>query len=802
MKISLSWLKEYIPVTHTVEEIANKVSLTGIESSPVKLGEGLDKLVVGHITSIKPHPDSDHLNICTVDVGEDEDIQIVCGAPNVADGQYVIVARHGAHLPEGNRIKRGKIRGVESNGMICGLDEIGVPEKYVPEAYHNGIYVFPEAEKTGANALKLLGLTDEMVDLDITPNRADTLGMNGAAWEIGATYDEKPEIKKATIDESKVVKSSDVTAEVNDEKLVPDFLLRELKGVNVGESPLWMQRRLWNQNIQPVNNIIDSANYVMIEYGQPIQAYDLDKLQENKVVVRNAKSGEKFTLEDDTEKVLSHNDLIVASGSQILGLAGVAGSINARITKDTKNVLLESAVFDGASVRKSAQRHDLRGDASNRFEKGVDNGNVSESLVRASQLVDELAKVESISEEIVGNKTEAKPTVIEGSISHINHLMGLSLSSDEIMNIFDRLGFEADLNGDKVTVTIPTRRFDMSIEADLIEEVIRIYGYENLKGTLPAGMETKGGYSAKREFSNKLRNVLLGQGLDEVINFALLSKEEVNDFNIKDTNLTKLLHPMTEDHEYLRTSLIPGLINNVAYNQARNNDDIAIFEQSRIFDRPQGEDRPNEIEYISGAISGNITNDSWNTTSKEVDFYDVKGIVEELLSFTNAKAHFEYVATDQISNLHPGQSAFITADGQRVGYIGKLHPSYQSDHNVNDTFVFELNVDELFDLNKRRVQSQPAPKYPSVSRDLAILVEKDIESGQIVNDIFANGGKYLIDANIFDLYQGSHVKPGHKSLGYHLVFQNPNDTLTDETVEKAFDVIKDSLVQKFNVEIR
>lgn len=802
MKISLNWLKEYIPVTHTVEEIANKVSLTGIESSPVTLGQGLDKLVVGHITSIKSHPDSDHLNICTVDVGEDEDIQIVCGAPNVADGQYVIVARHGAHLPEGKRIKHGKIRGIESNGMICGLDEIGVPEKYVPEAFQNGIYVFPEAEKTGSNALELLGLTDEMVDLDITPNRADTLGMHGAAWEIGATYDEKPDIKKAELDDSKVKELSDITAEVKDDKLVPDFLLRELKDITVGESPLWMQRRLWNQNIQPVNNVIDATNYVMIEYGQPIQAYDLDKLQENKLVVRNAKSGEKFTLEDDTEKSLSHNDLVVASGAQILGIAGVAGGIEARVTADTKNVLLESAVFDGASVRKSAQRHDLRGDASNRYEKGVDNGSVSEALERAVQLVDQTGSVSVISQEIVGSRTEAKPTVITGSIKHINHLMGLDLSSDKIMKIIDQLGFEAKLDGDAVTVTIPTRRWDMAIEADLIEEVIRIYGYDNLKGTLPSGMETSGGYSPKREFSNKLSNSLLSQGLDEVINFALLSKNEVKDFNIKETNLTKLLHPMTEDHEYLRTSLIPGLVNNVAYNQARNNNDVAIFEQARIFDRQQGEDRPAEVEYISGAVSGNIANDSWNTTKKAVDFYDVKGIVEELLSFTNAKSHFEYVATDEITNLHPGQSAFITADGQRVGYIGKLHPSYQSEHNVDDTFVFELNIDELFELNKRKVQSQSAPKYPSVSRDLAILVDKDVESGQIVNDIFTNGGKYLIDANIFDLYQGSHVKPGHKSLGYHLVFQNPNDTLTDETVEQAFDVIKESLVQKFNVEIR
>ncbi|WP_125590351.1 phenylalanine--tRNA ligase subunit beta [Companilactobacillus jidongensis] len=809
MKISVNWLKEYIPVTHTVEEMANKISLTGIESSPVHNAEGLDKLVVGHITSISQHPDSDHLNITTVDVGEDDDIQIVCGAPNVANDQYVIVALHGAHLPEGKRIKKGKIRGQESNGMICGLDEIGVPTKYVPEAYHKGIYVFPEVVTPGTDALVALGLSDDMVDMDITPNRADTLGMRGAAWEIGATYDEKPKYTAPVIDEAKIVDSNDLAVDIENKELVPDFLVRTLKNVTVGESPLWMQRRLWNQNIQPVNNVIDAANYVMIEFGQPIQAYDLDKLQEKRITVRNAKSGEKFSTElnnqdddENTNTILNKNDLVVAAGEQILGLAGVAGGISARVTNETKNVVLESAVYDGAAVRKAAQRHDLRGDASNRFEKGVDNGAVSDALVRATQLVDENAHASEISDELVGVGTEAKPTVIKSKISHINHLMGLDLTAEKIMSIFDRLGFTAELDNDDVTVTIPTRRWDMSIEADLVEEVIRIYGYENLKGTLPTGMETAGGYSPKREFSNKLRNILLGQGMNEVINFSLMNKKESEDFNVIDTNYTKLLHPMTEDHEYLRTSLIPGLVNNVAYNQARNNNDISIFEQARIFDRPDGVDRPNEIEYIAGAISGNIALDSWNTQSKQVDFYDVKGIVEELLSFTNIDANFEYRATNKISNLHPGQTAEIIADGQSIGFIGKLHPDYQKEHSIDETFVFELNVDTLFGMEKRNVQAKTAPKYPSISRDLAILVNKDIESGAIVKDIFDNGGKYLIDVNIFDVYQGVNIKANHKSLGYHLVFQNPEDTLTDDTVEKAFDVVKDSLVQKFNVEIR
>ncbi|KRN99794.1 phenylalanine--tRNA ligase subunit beta [Companilactobacillus kimchiensis] len=801
MKISVNWLKEYIPVTHTVEEMADKVSLTGIESGPVNLGEELTNLVVGHITSITPHPDSDHLKVCQVDVGEDTDIQIVCGAPNVAEGQYVIVALHGAHLPDGIKIKRGKLRGQESNGMICGLDEVGVPAKYMPKEFENGIYVFDEPQTPGAEVYDLLGLKDKMVDMDITPNRADTLGMRGAAWEIGATYDEKPTFKQPELDNSKISDSQDVTAEVTEKELVPDYLLRELKGIKVGKSPLWMQRRLWNQNIRPVNSVVDAANYVMIEYGQPIQAYDLDKLQTKAITVKLAHNGDKLDLADET-KVLDKNDLVIAAGDQILGLAGVMNGSVAAVDENTTNVLLEAGVFDGASVRKAAQRHDLRGDDSNRFEKGVDNGIVDEALVRATQLVDQFTEAKEISNVITGNFTKAEPTVIKGDFSHINHLMGLNLSNDEITKILKRLGFEVAAAGDALTVTIPTRRWDMSIEADVVEEVNRIYGYENLPNTLPAGMETRGGYSKKREFSNKLRNILLGAGLDEVINFSLLSKQDVEDFNTIQTEYTKLLHPMTEDHEYLRNSLIPGLVRNVAYNQARKNNDIGIFEQARIFDRPTDQDRPNEVEYISGAVSGNVVADSWNTEAQQADFYYVKGLVEEMLAFTNSDAEFTFVATDEYDNLHPGQTAKVLANGQVIGFIGKLHPNYQKAHAVAETFVFELNIDLLFGLNKKNVKAQSAPKYPSISRDLAILVEKDVENGQLVADIFANGGKYLRDVNIFDVYQGKNLKPNHKSLGYHLEFLNPNDTLTDEEVEKAFTLVKDSLVQKFNVEIR
>lgn len=802
MKISIDWLKEYIPVTHTVEEIANKVSLTGIESAPVELGTDLSNLVVGHITSLKPHPDSDHLNLCQVDVGQAEYIQIVCGAPNVAEGQYVIVALDGANLPAGKEIKKGAIRGQESNGMICGLDELGVEESLVPKAFQKGIYVFPSVEEPGADAKELLGLNDQMVDLDITPNRADTLGMRGAAWEIGATYDEKPVFKDPVIDDSKVEDDDNLKINIEADDLVQDYLVRTIKNVQVAESPLWIQRRLWNQGIQPVNNIIDAVNYVMIEYGEPIQVYDLDNLTDETISVEMATDGHKLNLGKDDTKDLNHDDLVINSGDQTLGLAGVVNGTSAQVDDDTRNILIESAVFDGTSVRKAAQRHDLRGDASNRFEKGVDTGAVEISLNRTVELIASITKIQSISQVIVGKQTPAEPTVIKASIDHVNRLMGITLSADEMIGILDRLGFSTEQNGDELTVTIPTRRWDMSIEADLIEEIMRIYGYENLQGTLPSGNETLGGYTPQREFINKLKNILLSEGMDETINFGLVSKQEARDFNYIDSEYTRVLHPMTEDHEFLRTSLIPGLIKNVAYNKARKNSDLSLFEEGRIFDRESGHDRPKEVEYIGGIITGKVGTDSWNTSAKEIDFYDVKGIVEELLSFVELNSEVEYRASKEIGNLHPGQTAAILFDDQVMGYVGKIHPEYQSAHSIDDAFVFELNVDKLLAQPKKNVKAMSAPKYPSVTRDLAILVAKNITSGEIVKQIFNDGGQYLKDVNIFDVYQGSNIENGHKSLGYHLIFQNSNDTLTDDTVEKAFTQIKTGLINKFNVEVR
>ncbi|WP_125769911.1 phenylalanine--tRNA ligase subunit beta [Companilactobacillus furfuricola] len=802
MKISMDWLKEYLPVDHSVEEIANKVSLTGIESAPVKLGTDLSKLVVGHITSIKPHPDSDHLNLCQVDIGQSKEVQIVCGAPNVANDQYVIVALDGADLPAGKKIKKGEIRGQVSNGMICGLDELGVKESLVPTAYQKGIYVFPAAETPGQDAKELLGLNDEMVDLDITPNRADTLGMRGAAWEIGATYDEKPQFTDPKLDETKVKAVDDVKIQIKADDLVTDYLVRTVSGVKVSESPLWMQRRLWNQGIQPVNNIVDAANYVMIEYGEPVEVYDLDKLDDKSVTVEMATDASKLVLDDKITKDLNQNDLVINSGNVTLGLAGVIHGQNAQVTSKTTNVLIESAVYDGTSVRKAAQRHDLRGDASNRFEKGVDNGAVEISLNRVVELIDEITDLDSYSQVLVGKETPAKPTIIKASIEHINRLMGITLTDQEMIKILDRLGFTTAENGDQLTVTIPSRRWDMTIEADLIEEIMRIYGYENLKGTLPSGNETNGGYTPQREFINKLKSVLLSEGMDETITFGLVSKKEATDFNTVESEYTRVLHPMTEDHEYLRTSLIPGLIKTIAYNKARKTSDISIFEQGRIFDREEVNDRPKEVEYIAGALSGDLGADTWNTNAKKADFYDMKAIVEELLEFLNVEATFEFTPTDKIEHLHPGQTAIITADEKTVGFVGKLHPEYQAKSSVDDTYVFELNVYSLLALTKKNVKAQSAPKYPSVSRDLAILVDKQIASGQIVKDIFNNGGEYLKDVNIFDVYQGSNIEIGHKSLGYHLIFQNPNDTLTDDTVEKAFTQIKDSLIDQFDVEVR
>lgn len=802
MKISLNWLKDYLNLTDSPEEIANLVSLTGIEVAEViRPNQGLKKIVVGHVNSTKPHPDSDHMTICQVDVGEDEDYQIVCGAPNIAAGQDVIVAMPNSRIAGNEKIKKGKLRGVVSMGMICALQEIGFSDNVVPEKYKEGIYVFEEPVTPGEDVYSYLGMDDAILDFDITPNRADTLGMNGAAYEMGAIYNQPIEINTPKVVESNTDAATKISVTVDDNTKTRQYRLRVIENVEIKSSPMWMQIRLWNAGIRPINNIVDITNYVLLEFGQPMHAFDMDKLSGKNIHVRKATDKEKVVGVDEKEYELNNNDIVIADDEKVISIAGVMGGKGCEIDKNTKNILVESAVFDETNIRKTAQHLNARSESSIRFEKGIDNSMTAQALDRAAELINTLANGEVSKGQVVGKETKVSDKKIDITADFINKKLGLNISQSDIIDIFNRLGFESTVDNEIITVSVPARRFDISIQADLVEEVIRLYGYDNLEGTLPIGKQTLGHRGKKEEFLNIAKKTMLASGFDEAITYSMVSKENIADFEMEKSDWTKVAWPMTEDHEFLRTDIVSGLLNAVKYNQARKQTDISLFENGRVF-LNTGNKKPDEREYIAGVMTGNIIDNDWHHQERKADFFDLKEAVEQLLSRLNRDADFEFIATKEYKNMHPGQTANILTNGDVVGFIGKIHPSYQKELGITDSFVFQLDLDKLYNLDKVTDIYEPISKYPAVSRDIAILVRDNISSQDIVDIIIKNSGKYLVDIKLFDVYQGKNIEKGYKSMAYSLVFQNSEETLTDEQITKYFDKIVESLKQNIDADIR
>lgn len=801
MLVSYKWLQDFLPVKTDPKDLAEKITRTGIEIASVRHPmEGLKKLVVGHILECEPHPNSDHLSITQVDVGENEPLQIVCGAPNVAADQYVIVALHGARIAGNEKIKRGKIRGVKSDGMICGLQEIGFPDSVVPEEFANGIYVFPNKETPGAEVYDLLGMDDYILDFDITPNRADTLSMEGAAYEVGAIEDEKPKIEPVFLKAD----GSDWTNELQvsaDEKLAPKFFMRKLTNVKIAPSPLWLQIRLWNAGIRPVNNVVDATNYVMLLTGQPLHAYDATVFNTKKAEVRLAHKDEKMTLLNDKEINLDSEDIVITNGSKIVSLAGVMGSKFAQVTDKTTDVILESAIFDSALVRKAALRHDARSEASSRFEKGVNWDNTQKAIDMAALLLRNEAKAVVCDGEIKATDKIRKPAVIETTISHINKVLGTKLTGDEVEEIFGRLEFTTLLAGDKITVTVPNRRWDIEIPADLIEEVVRIYGYDNLQATKPYSIETQGGYSADEIKLRHLRSLVEGQGLGETINYSLTSPEKSNLFTKNDKDLVEVKWPMNSSRSVLRKNLISGLLDTASYNIARKQTELQIFEQGRVFNKTA--DDHDEYEHLAGLYSGLVAQSNWQHIDQKVDFYYVKGQVEDLFKAIGVTG-VTYEA-DKIAGMHPTRTAKILINNQEVGFVGQVMlPSNLFDKNLNghEIYVYELDLTHILPMMEKGVKSKPAPKYPSIERDLSILVDGAISNNEIEAVIKQNAGKYLVKLDVIDVYQGNQILINMKSITYKLIFRNNNDTLTDEVASAAIDKVQSALKEKLGAEVR
>lgn len=805
MKVSYQWLQEYLDLDVAPQDLAEKIARTSVDINDVySLSDGLKKIVVGEVVKCENHPDSDHLHVCQVDVGEEEPIQIVCGAPNVQEGKKVIVALHGARIADNQKIKRGKIRGVESNGMLCALQEIGFSDKIAPKDYEDGIYFLPDDAKNGDPVFKYLGMDDTIIDTDVTPNRGDMLSIYGNVNDIAAFYGLKPYFKEITIKEEGTEKTADLLqAEINDTKIAPTYKLRVIKGVKIAESPLWLQIRLWNSGIRPVNNVVDVTNYVLLKYGQPLHSYDYDQLSGKNFGVRHANEGEKFITLDGDEQTLKANDIVVTVDDQPVALAGTMGGEGTAVSDDTTTVALEAAIFDPVMVRKQARRLDLHSESSMRFERGINPATVEIALNEAAEMIKELAGGTITAGIVTGSEALAVDTPIKLSLAKINHVLGTSLTMEQVTDIFDRLAFAYTVDDDdQLTVIAPARRWDISLAADLYEEIARIYGYDNLPSTLPTMTRNRGGLTPRQRFIRASRHDLEGMGLTQAISYSLTTVEKAKQFQIKPlAEPMKLDFPMSSDHVATRMNIVSGLLNDIAYNVARNVDNVALYEEGRIF-LPMGDERPVEQEHLAVAVTGQMVANSWNKKDQPADFFQLKGIVERYLKNMGIAGKITYVPTSDRPEMHPGRTADIMVDDQLVGFIGQVHPQTAKEYKIPETYVFELNLELLLAAPKIENEYTPISKYPSITRDIALLVDDDVENATIVEAIKQKGGAYLKDIHLFDVYAGSHLPTGKKSLAYTLTYQDDKGTLTEDQVNTAFDKVTAYLQDKVDAEIR
>lgn len=795
MLISNEWLKEYVTIDDSVSNLAERITRTGIEVDDlIDYTKDIKNLVVGFVKSKEKHPDADKLNVCQVDIGEDEPVQIVCGAPNVDAGQYVIVAKVGGRLPGGIKIKRAKLRGERSEGMICSLQEIGISSNYIPKSFESGIYVFSESQVPGTDALQALYLDDQVMEFDLTPNRADALSMIGTAYEVAALYNTKMTKPETTSNELELSANDELTVTIENEDKVPYYSARVVHDVTIEPSPIWMQAHLIKAGIRPINNVVDISNYVLLEYGQPLHMFDQDAIGSQQIVVRQANEGEKMTTLDDTERELLTSDIVITNGQTPIALAGVMGGDFSEVKEHTSNIVIEGAIFDSVSIRHTSRRLNLRSESSSRFEKGIATEFVDEAVDRACYLLQTYANGKVLKDRVSSGELGAFITPIDITADKINRTIGFDLSQNDIVTIFNQLGFDTEINDDVITVQVPSRRKDITIKEDLIEEVARIYGYDDIPSTLPVFEKVTSGQLTDRQYKTRMvKEVLEGAGLDQAITYSLVSKEDATAFAMQQRQTIDLLMPMSEAHASLRQSLLPHLIEAASYNVARKNKDVKLFEIGNVFFANGEGELPDQVEYLSGILTGDYVVNQWQGKKETVDFYLAKGVVDRVAEKLNLE--FSYRRAD-IDGLHPGRTAEILLENKVVGFIGELHPTLAADNDLKRTYVFELNFDALMAVSVGYINYQPIPRFPGMSRDIALEVNQNIPAADLLSTIHAHGGNILKDTLVFDVYQGEHLEKGKKSIAIRLNYLDTEETLTDERVSKVQAEIEAALIKQ------
>ena len=801
MLVSYKWLKELVDVDVTTAELSEKMSTTGIEVEGVASpAQGLSNLVVGHVLSCEDVPVT-HLHLCQVDTGDEEPRQIVCGAPNVKAGIKVIVALPGARIADNYKIKKGKIRGMESLGMICSLQELGLPDSIIPKEFADGIQILPEDAVPGESIFPYLDLDDEIIELSITPNRADALSMRGVAHEVAAIYGKEVHFPEKNLAESDKAASDVIQVAIESDKVLT-YKARVVENVTVQPSPQWLQNRLMNAGIRPINNIVDITNFVLILFGQPMHAFDLDKFEGQKIVARQSREGEKLVTLDAVERELTTEDIVITVADKPVALGGVMGGQDTEIDSSSKNVVLEAAVFDGKSIRKTSGRLNLRSESSARFEKGINYDTVSEALDFAASMLQELGEGTVLAGQVSAGELPTEPVQVTTTLDYVNVRLGTELTFADVEEVFAKLGFGLEGNAETFTVSVPRRRWDIHIQADLVEEIARIYGYDKLPTTLPEAGATAGELTSSQALRRKVRTLAEGSGLCEIISYALTTPEKALEFTMEPTKLTELMWPMTVERSALRQNIISGMLDTVAYNVNRKNSNLAIYEIGKIFHQTGDvqTDLPQEVEIFAFALSGLVAEKDFQTKAVPVDFFYAKGIVEALADKLNLS--FDFVAEKDLDSMHPGRTAAILLNGEVVGFVGQLHPQTAKDYGIPETYVAELNLTAVEAGLKPNPSFQEITKFPAVSRDMALLLPAETSHKEVVAAIESAGVKRLTSIKLFDVYAGANIEAGKKSMAYSLTFQNPEASLTDEEVARFMEKISKAMAEQVSAEVR
>lgn len=795
MDISLKVLNRYIKVDdQDPKELANKITSIGLEVEGMHNLANGNNMTIGYVLECVPHPDSDHLNVCKVEVKPGEIRQIVCGAPNVAANQKVIVANPGCDLGNGFIIKESKIRGVESNGMICSIAELGLDQRLLKPEDKEGIHVLDDNAPVGEDPLEYIGLKDTILEIGLTPNRADCMALTSFAYEVGAILKRDVNLPKI---ETKGIDGSGINVKV-DTDLCSFFGAKLVKGVTTKESPEWLKNALLASGIKPINNIVDISNFVMLETGQPIHMYDYDKLNKKEFVIKTGFDCKEILL-DGEEYTIEPNDIIVSTDDGIGCVAGVMGSNSTKIDENTTNIVIEVATFDGATLRETARRLNLLTDASQHYIKGALNtANSLNILERCANLLEELADAKEIYKSVTTD-LNIEERYVEVSTSKVNGLLGTNISTLEIEEIFNSLKFEFTLNGEQFNVKVPTYRNDITMAADLIEEVARIYGYDKIPSTLPEMSMTVGKRSDVQAKKHMIRNLLKDQGLHETLTYSLTSPTLVEDFNIFHTNETiKLAMPLGEERSVTRKSIISSLLQVINYNQSHNIKDVNVFELSTTYSKNT------ELQNLAIACCGEYNGLAFKQISYKADYYLMKGFVETIFKNLGVEeSRYKLVRVDQNdTNYHPGRSAYIMIGKEIVGVIGNIHPLMEKKYNVKDVYVVELNLTTLLNLKTSKVKFVDIPMYPSVSRDIALVMDKDVATYDVCRKIIQASKQLVKETKIFDVYEGEHIGANKKSVAINLIFQDPKGTLEENTINAVMEKILESVSKEFDAVLR